>query len=308
MNTITLKLGPDQNKETRLAQKEITLMLGSTTGDNIHASLVHAARLLHEEKAGNILYINTVQTPWKIAESARKALPEPDERYFHEYYLHGDLDNCRAQPRLFFLNSEMGELHKEKEKVLKYCRENRVRTIIIKSWECAATDARVRDKLLYLLRGFNRGDRNPQFDYEKFHNTHPDTITTHDSFTIYDYFPATILIYAQERDDIELGAIRRGGFGRLMVMADQIVHIGKESEVRGQKSEVGESEIQIPISEINEEVGSEMEIHMAPVLIPTSDVARRTSDVPRMPLHMNGYSSDKPPARSAELHNDVIRK
>src|SRR5258706_4471974 len=110
MNTINLKLGPNQKSEARFAQKEITLMLGSTTGDNIHASLVHAERLLHDEKAGNILYINTVQTPWKIAESARKALPEPDERYLNEYYLHGDLTNNRAQPRLFFLNSAMGEL------------------------------------------------------------------------------------------------------------------------------------------------------------------------------------------------------
>src|SRR5436309_1682647 len=115
-DTITLKLGNNHTASSiELRQKEITLLLGDSTGANIHASLVHAERLLDEEHSGNILYINTVQTPWKIAESIRRALPEPEERYVADYYLYGE--GMRAQPRIYFINSELGQLHREKEEI-----------------------------------------------------------------------------------------------------------------------------------------------------------------------------------------------
>jgi hypothetical protein len=312
MNTINLKLGINQNAEVELAQKEITLMIGANTGKNIHASLVHAERLLHNEKAGKVLYINTVQTPWKLAESARKAVPEAEERYIGDYYLHGkDIDHAEA--RLFFMSSELGELPREKERILELCRKEKIQTIIINSWECAAPDARVRDKLLFLLRGFNRGDKNPQIDYKKVH------AGTDDSWMVYDYFPATILIYAEpaKTEDVVPGKIHRRGLGKLMIIADQFIQIPSEeqSEVRGTKSEVKSSIVDSQLSIVKEK-----EI---PIPILTIDHRPSTIDVPvtsieqlrttpaplaKMSIHQNGYSPDKSPVRQTDLHSDVIRK
>ena len=243
---LQLNLGTT-GREVYLTPREISLMMGRSTGQNVLASLRHAYQLLSSVNTGNVLYINTVQTPWKFAESKRNALPDPDN-IMGDYYFDGTM------PRIFFLTSDVGELHKEKNAILNYIRENGIKTVIINSWEFASRNSRVRETLLFLLRGFNSGDKHPKFDRVRFDNSDPN------GAFVYDYFPATILIYAEDTGvEIEAEKIQRRGFGKLAAIADQVVYLPQD-ELRAEvempvieEDEYGRTEFQSVLEETEEQ-------------------------------------------------------
>ncbi len=220
-----------EKQEVNLRPKEITLLMGSTVGQNVRDSLGHAHELLSYVNTGSVLYINTALSPWKIEDAKRKSLPD-EENIVGDYYLEGGI------PRIYFMTCDTGDLHREKENVLNYVRHKGVRTIIINSWEWAASNSRVRETLLYQLRGFNGGDKYPKFDQERFDNNDPN------GAFIFDFYPATVLIYAQETGaNIELEKIQKRGFGKLAAITDQVVKLDvlkiENGELKIEKREQG---------------------------------------------------------------------
>ncbi len=55
-----------------IASNEVTLLLGSSIGSNIDASLSHSKELVNALPAGSVLYINTVQNTRAMWLTARK--------------------------------------------------------------------------------------------------------------------------------------------------------------------------------------------------------------------------------------------
>src|SRR5438105_15810368 len=93
-----------------IAPQNITLLLGKNPGMDIDASLAHAIELVSTEIGGAVLYLNTVQTPRSMYESARNHGLRPDGNGFCTVKGY----NSR---QIYMLNIERGNLHKSREMI-----------------------------------------------------------------------------------------------------------------------------------------------------------------------------------------------
>jgi hypothetical protein len=294
---LQLSTGP-RTKEVTLEQREVTLMLGISIGSNIGASIEHACQILASGKGGNVLYINTVQTHWKIADSIRKHVPLP-EQYIGDYYL----PNERTSDRVFFMTTDTGELYKEKEKILNYMRDRNVKTVIINSWEFAGKSSRHREALLFLFRGINNGDPNPKYN--------PDA-KEYEPYFDYAYQPATVIVYAEALPNAPLaGKIHRGGFGKLAAIADQVISleepivdsrwaiVDEEKSQRYVLSEVEGSKIESQNGK--DQANSPSERTEVRSTVTTIEQLRKPERLDRLPIHLNNYSPDKAPETGIKI-------
>ena len=95
----------------QISSNDVTLLLGSSIGSNIDASLVHSKELVNALPAGSVLYINTVQNTRATWESARMHGLEPsgmgtcmvDGNYRRYIYIlnipRGDLYDPNTMPK-----------------------------------------------------------------------------------------------------------------------------------------------------------------------------------------------------------------
>jgi len=287
---LELITGSNRTNEVTLQEREVTLMLGENTGANIGTSLRHACQIVESHKGESVLYINTVQTVWKIADSIRKNVPKP-EKYIADYYLPDDTrSDC-----VYFMTSDSGELHKEKEKILNFMRNHKVKTVIVNSWEFAAKNSRLREALLFIFRGLNNGDRNPKYK--------PDS-KEYEPYFATDYQPATVIIYAEAiLSTPQAGKINRGGFGKLAMIADQVISL--ESEVGSPESGVVENISKKSKVKSQKEEVVETRLHNSNIPVTTIEELRTGRPAPerldRLPIHLNNYSADKKPASSIKI-------
>lgn len=286
---LQLITGPNRTREVSLNEREVTLMLGESTGMNIGASIRHACQILDSKRGERVLYINTVQTVWKIADSIRRNVPNP-EQYIADYYLP---DNTKSDC-IYFMTTDTGELHKEKEKILNFMKNNNVKTVIVNSWEFAAKNSRLREALLFIFRGLNNGDQNPHYK--------PDSKEYQPYFAA-DYQPATVIVYAEALSNTVLaGKINRGGFGKLAAIADQVVLMDSRTDFS--PSEVSSTEF-IP-SEAAPATTTPKRTEVRSTIPVTSIEQLRTAPpaperLERLPIHLNNFAPDKAPAPGSKI-------
>ncbi|MDP4221245.1 MAG: hypothetical protein Q8916_11435 [Bacteroidota bacterium] len=328
-----------------IAPNNVTLLLGENTGLNVHASIDHAIELLDQNIPGSVLYLNTVQTPRSMYDSARSHGLAPDGNGV--CFVGGKFGKV-----IYIMNITRGNLHKSREKIEYMLSEGRIQYVMINSWEFASKNSRYREESVFLLKELTSGMRS-------------------------DFEPVSAIVYAEEQSrETRAQKIQRGGFGKLagVVAKVEIITIENEFETeeemsdreemqRGYESMEGEhkesmvdsrlsmegekkksevvesadvpkkSESRGPkvedaeFSEISEEATSDMEVHMAPVFVPASKVGRRRrskqpAQILREPIHLNDYSPDKPaspgtssirpsantPTRPSSVHNDLVKK
>jgi hypothetical protein len=303
-NHINLKIGANGRKEITLKPREISLMLGRITLSNIRAGIRHAVQILESSadfKDANVLYINTVQTVWKLSDTIRKVTQE-DESYTGAYHTSKD-----KKRQLFFMTADIGELYKKKEIIKDYIRSQNVRTVIINSWEFAAKDSRSREALLHLLRDVTNGDLQPKFDRGE------------ETYFVYDHLPASVLIYAEETTSLpEAEKIQKRGFGKLAAMIDQVVKLDDHEELQAAVQEQANSTMETPKKKViilNEPLKKEEAVIPSPMMdIPVTSIEelRNTpASISKMPIQYNNFSPDKPAIQRAERMgalNEVIKK
>ncbi|MEP7235090.1 MAG: hypothetical protein ABI778_07320 [Ignavibacteriota bacterium] len=279
----------------RIAMQEISILLGKNTGMNIDASLSHACELLNSQGRGGILFINTVQSPRAMYNSARSHGIEPTSCGNSSL---DPYDNKQIQ----FLNVPRGDLHKSRDILDYHLSEGDYQYIFINSWEFAAKNSRYREEAVFLLKELAAGMS--QTD---------------------DFEPVTIVIYGEDKQvDIPPQKIQRNGFGKLQAIAKFVGKITSEKQfvtkeqlhdrediVKEYYAQEMESEMTFESSEALQEMdqghAKELdepktrrtpELYLAPVFIPGGFAAHGRSDQMREPIILNGYGADKLPVRS----------
>jgi hypothetical protein len=266
-----------------IAPQNITLLLGENIGLNIDASLAHTKELVSTDQHGAVLYLNTVQTARSMFESARSLGLEPDGSGF-------TIVGGRYCKQIYILNIERGDLHKAKDKIVRYLANCRIQYVVVNSWEFAARSSRYREEAVFFLKELT-GESSPEFE------------------------PVSVLVYAEELErKTRAQKIQRGGYGKLAGLAKKVecITIEQEFETDGEREDreeiITNYELGItnreaglrstdsqsarekhsgtdfsPLNGQSEEATSDMQIHFAPVFVPTSDIGRRTS--PASPIN-----------------------
>jgi hypothetical protein len=287
-----------------IAPNNVTLMLGESTGRNTEASLAHALELVAAQPSASVVYINTVLTTRSMYELARRYGLEPKDNGI--CIVNGD-----QRKIIYIVNITRGDLWKWRDTIREYLYMGYVQSVIINSWEFSSRNSRYREEAIFFLKEITDGTQGG-------------------------YQPVNALVYAEEIPNGPLiQKMQRGGFGKLSALANKIHNITlkqtfeRESDVRSPKSEVGEivlsqslsndplvredselaglmsdveeaikesCEVRSSQSDVKEEAASDMEVHLAPVFVPRSNLGRRTSDFPRNPIHLNNRKPDKAPA------------
>ena len=308
-----------------IAPQNITLLLGKNPGMNIDASLSHSIELVGTEIGGAVLYLNTVQTPRSMYESARNHGLRPDGNGYCTV-------KGSTRKVIYMMNIERGNLHKSREMIDYYLSEGRIQYVVVNSWEFAAKGSRYREEAIFLLKELISG-MNADCHYE----------------------PVSVIVYAQEPPvKPEAQTIQRGGFGRLTGLVkkaesitieeqfeteevienrtEMIKHFEQEADPRiGTEEEEGISDEEYmmrflarvkpqaekewkesgkpmkTVWEVASEKSEESSIVDSGLSIVgeevTSDISETSMDelrnipaeIGRMPIHLNSYSPDKSP-------------
>ena len=208
-------------RKSIFAEKEVTIMLGDTTGSNIQASLSHAGQITKFNRLSTVLYINTVQTDRKLSESVRKI--------YNGSPISGGAFPIDERKIVHVLNSPAGELHKLREKIEGKIWEHSITTVIINSWEYASKNSRYREELIFMIKHLLEGN--------------PDKEATNP------FEPQTVIVYGEKPSQTPIaGKIQRGGYGKLSGVADKIFFTDANGELENYETKTTEK-----ISEIMQE-------------------------------------------------------
>jgi hypothetical protein len=197
-------------------QYGLTVYLGENIGDNAVTAMRHAYSLAKNRRFGEVMYLNTYQSEYKLDKTLAAAV----SKYF----------TLELQTTLSIVSSTLGELANERGKMAKHLAGFRVESpvglspsktvkkndvnpftgtapevemvlvrpkiIVINSWEFAAKDCRHRERLLFMINEW---------------------ITVRG---------ISVIIYAEDNNRAsKAGKLQRGGFGKLMGLADMIVSL-----------------------------------------------------------------------------------
>ncbi len=211
----------------KIAPNDVTLLLGSTIGANIDASLKHSVELVRSQASGSVLYINTVENTRGMYNTARKNGLTPD----HDYdYCFVDGDRRKV---IYMMNVIKGELHKRGSEIREYLREGYIQYIVINSWEYASRNPRYREDLIFLIKELTDGLEGG-------------------------HAPMNVLIYAQEtKSSPDVQKLQRGGFGKLSGIAKKVECITVKETLA--KIEEENSEETKEMTESFESVSKELE-------------------------------------------------
>ena len=160
----------------------LVLIIGDSIGENAVSSIELAERLQKSAKPGErVMHLNTFEHPMHFGASMRAALGP-----------HAYRDQSTGP---VYENSTLGEAHLTDTSSHYAARDGeRIATIIINSWEFAAHDYRIREKLVFWIL----------------------KLMTLDDIRV--------VVFAQFRGSLpEIGKIQRGGLGKLAGLADQVV-------------------------------------------------------------------------------------
>ncbi|HET9135821.1 MAG TPA: hypothetical protein VFO76_04225 [Candidatus Kapabacteria bacterium] len=197
-------------------QYGLTVYLGENIGDNAVTSMRHAYSLAKNRRFGEVIYLNTYQSEYKLDKTLAAAV----SKHF----------TLEMQTTMQIISSTLGELANERGMMAKYlagvrmespvglspaksAKKNgvnpftgkepevemvlvRPKVIIINSWEFAAKDCRHRERLLFMINEW---------------------VTVRG---------ISVIIYAEDNNrTCRAGKLQRGGFGKLMGLADMIVSL-----------------------------------------------------------------------------------
>src|SRR5437867_2678732 len=105
---------PNYKPLPAIAVDDVTLLLGSSIGSNVDASLSHAKELVRAQASGSVLYINTAQNSRSMYHSARKHGMPHDEEY-NLFIVDGDVRKI-----IYLMNIVRGELYKWRDHIKEY--------------------------------------------------------------------------------------------------------------------------------------------------------------------------------------------
>jgi hypothetical protein len=306
--------------------QNITLLLGSSIGLNIDASLAHAMQILEPGRSGGVLYINTVQSTRSMFETARKHGLEPSADGLCE------IDYKR---NIYLLTVTRGDLYKWRTAIKEYLYGGYIQYVIVNSWEYAGKNSRYREEAIFLFKELTDG----------LEGGHP---------------PVNLMVYAEEPPSAPIAQkIQRGCFGKLSGIAKKIGIITLEEQFSRQMPE--DAITQLPeVTELSEPAdpligtedepgigGDEAIRRFLARIIPVAEKERKKNKRPagtanaedlttaqhsvvesaneilahfdnipeplaRMPIHQNNYSPDKAPvpskANTPDVHSHIIVK
>ena len=182
-----------------IASNEVTLLLGSSIGSNIDASLSHSKELVNALPAGSVLYINTVQNTRAMWLSARKHGLEPSGTGM--CVVGGNYRRI-----IYIMNIPCGDLYRWRDRIKEFLHEGYIQYVVINSWEFSSKNSRYREEAIFLMKELTDG-------LEGGHN------------------PVNALIYAQETSSMpHVQKIQRSGFGKLSGIAKKVVSISIDEE------------------------------------------------------------------------------
>ena len=178
----------------QIASNDVTLLLGSSIGSNIDASLSHSKELVRALPAGSVLYINTVQNTRAMWESARKHGLQPSGTGTCLV----DNDYHRI---IYILNIPRGDLYRWRDSIKEFLHEGYIQYVVVNSWEFSSRSSRYREEAVFLIKELTDG-------LEGGHN------------------PVHALIYGEETSSTpQAQKIQRNGYGKLSGLAKRIVSI-----------------------------------------------------------------------------------
>ena len=170
----------------------ITLLLGSSTGSNIDASLSHAIELVKSQPSGSVLYLNTVQDTRSMFLSARKQGLDPDGNGL--CHVDGDVRKV-----IYILNVTRGDLYRWRDTIKEFLYMGYIQYVMVNSWEFSSKNSRYREEAVFFIKEITEGLEGG-------------------------YQPMHALIYAEEIPSKPLvQKIQRNGFGKLTGLT-QTVH------------------------------------------------------------------------------------
>ena len=238
-----------------IASNDITLLLGSSIGSNIDASLSHAKELVRALPAGSVLYLNTVQNTRAMWESARKhgLKPSPVGTCLVD-------DNYRRV--IYIMNIPRGDLYRWRDRIKEFLHEGYIQYVVVNSWEFSSRNSRYREEAVFLMKELTDG-------LEGGHQ------------------PVHALIYGEEMTSSpQAQKIQRNGYGKLSGLAKRIVSISIDEH----EQEITNYELGITNddkTEVNETID-------APVTS-IEELRKTPETISKMPIHLNSYSPDKAP-------------
>ncbi|MEP7234251.1 MAG: hypothetical protein ABI778_03040, partial [Ignavibacteriota bacterium] len=258
------------------------------------------------------------QTPRAMAQSARSHGINPTSYGLTEV----DDDQHKL---IQIINVKRGDLHKSREKIDFFLSENEVQYIIVNSWEYAARSSRYREEVIFYLKELTWGDDG-----------------------LADPEGVAVFIYGQQTPNKTDAQRVARGYGKLAGLAQRVEVITIEEEfavAESIKYETQNSEFAMvtaaeAVSENEEHHFEEeifrddtgLELHFAPVFVPSLAAAHTPSAAPSSPnpilqtfapIMMNNFSPDKPPitgsprlhqstksenSETADVHNDIVEK
>jgi len=188
----------------RIVPQNINLLLGSSIGSNIHASLAHAKELLLTQAAGSVLYINTVDNTKSMKKIARDHGLKPNLSGLCQ--IDSYLCDIDYRHNIYIINLKRGDLHRLRDTIREHLYEGYIQYVIVNSWEFAASNSRYREQAIFLLKDLTDG-----LD-EKVN-------------------PVSVMVYAETPPKETLAQkIQRGGFGKLSGLAKNVESILPDEE------------------------------------------------------------------------------
>ena len=204
----------------------ITLLLGSSTGSNINASLSHAIELVKSQPSGSVLYLNTVQDTRSMFLSARKLGLDPDGNGL--CHVDGDVRKV-----IYILNITRGDLYRWRDTIKEFLYMGYIQYVMVNSWEFSSKNSRYREEAVFFMKELTEGLEGG-------------------------YQPIHALIYAEEIPSKPLvQKIQRNGFGKLTGLVQTVHSISVREQF--EKNESIDEMLELP------EVQQLREIPQAPV-------------------------------------------
>lgn len=181
-----------KNNYLNFADDEITIYCGTNAKTNCEASLRQAEAIARTRKQTKTLYINTFLSTRKIMAATRLAMP-------------------KTEANILFENVEIGELANAIWDIKRKIEDQKIKYVIINSWEFAHRSYTYKEQAIFALMGMINS------------------------------LGITVLVYSQAKP-AEAGKIQRGGLGKLSALANEIVTL--EIEENSTEKEILEVQIE----------------------------------------------------------------
>jgi len=190
-----------QNSNFTFCKGGLTLCIGESMGTNAVLSMRQAYRMAESRRFGRVMFLNTFQSNWKLEETGRRSI---DKHFSIKGYDGPMTIAC----------STIGEMANKRHDIIPFFdAADPVKVVIINSWEFAARDSRLRERLLFFINEW---------------------ITRYD---------VSVIIYAQtNKRQTEAGTIDRAGFGKLAGIANEIMNV-VDDEKDGLKADDSKREV-----------------------------------------------------------------